>query len=419
MISPNSYPENNKRKKPLILIVDDVPKNLQLLVTILKSEDKYDIAAATSGEKALKIVAGVPPDLILLDVMMPDMDGLEVCRQLKATETGRDIPVIFLTAKTGVKDILRGFQAGGVDYVIKPFNGTELIARVDTHIELKQSREKLNHSLRQLQLAHQEILVTNKKKESVLRQLTASLNYADLIQRAIMPHKEDIQAVFKESFILSKPRDIVGGDFFWVLNSHKRVTIAAVDCTGHGVPGAFISILGHQLIREITFAHGIRQTDSILNQLHRSINAIFAQEKTGIREGMDAAICTLDFQARTLEFSGARSPLIYIQDNRLHHIKGEIFPVGGFKMKERKFFSRHVFPLPKATTVYLFSDGFPDQLGGTRGRRFTLKRFKDLLLDIHQLPMDTQEKILENTLTDWMGKEYDQIDDILVIGFRV
>ncbi|UCH93048.1 MAG: response regulator, partial [Candidatus Aminicenantes bacterium] len=302
-------------KKPLILIVDDVPKNLQLLATILKDENKYEVAAATSGAKALKTVEHVLPDLILLDVMMPEMDGFEVCRRLKASEATRDIPVVFLTAKAGIKDIVQGFLAGGVDYVTKPFNSTELLARVQTHIDLKRSREKL-------QSAHQEILATNKKIEAIIQHLTDSINYAHLIQQAIMPKKQDIKSVFKESFVFFKPRDIVSGDFFWISDSdtNNRVIIAAVDCTGHGVPGAFVSILSYQLMHDIIVTHENREPDSILNQLHRGIKSVFKQEKTGICEGMEMAVCSLDLQNQTIEFAGARNPLIYIHDNELYHV---------------------------------------------------------------------------------------------------
>jgi sigma-B regulation protein RsbU (phosphoserine phosphatase) len=419
MMNSNQEQDTDKRKKKLVLIVDDVPKNLQLLATILKEEGKYDVAVASSGAKALKIVDNAHPELILLDVMMPEMDGFEVCRRLKASGSAKDIPIVFLTAKAGIKNIVKGFQAGGVDYVTKPFNGTELLARVKTHIQLKQSREKLNHSLQQLQSAHREILATNNKINTVIRQLTDSINYADLIQQAILPHKKDVRMVFKESFVLFKPRDIVGGDFFWVLESGSRLMIAAIDCTGHGVPGAFISILGYQLMREIIVIHKVWQPDSILNRLHRSINSVFSREKTDIRGGMDVALCSLDLQNQTLEFSGARSPLIYFHDNRLCHVKGNNFPVGGFTRKQDKVFAKQVIPYRDSTMCYIFSDGFPDQLGGDRGRRFTLKRFKELLGDIHRLPMEDQEKALEIALKDWMGSEYDQIDDIMVIGFRL
>jgi sigma-B regulation protein RsbU (phosphoserine phosphatase) len=405
-MSINPEQDRSKRKNPLILIVDDVPRNLQLLAAILKEENKYEVAAATSGAAALKIVDNVLPDLILLDVMMPEMDGFEVCQRLKASPSTRDIPVVFLTAKAGLKDIVKGFQLGGVDYITKPFNGTELLARVQTHIELKQSKEKLNDSLQKLQLAN--------------RHLTDSINYAQLIQQAVMPHKQDLKTVFKESFVFLKPRDIVSGDFFWILDSPERIIIAAVDCTGHGVPGAFVSMLSYQLMHEIIVMRGFWEPDLILNELNKRIKSVFNQGRPEICEGMDVAICSLDLPNRVLEFAGARNPLIYVYNDDLHHIKGDRISIGGFRCSPRQEsrFTKQVIPIRESTMFYIYSDGYPDQLGGEQGRRFTHRRFRELLRDIHQLPMEAQEIALEQALTDWMGNEYDQIDDILVIGFK-
>jgi sigma-B regulation protein RsbU (phosphoserine phosphatase) len=405
-MSINPGQERSKQKNPLILIVDDVPRNLQLLAAILKEENKYEVAAVTSGAAALKIVDNVLPDLILLDVMMPEMDGFEVCQRLKASPSTRDIPVVFLTAKAGLKDIVKGFQLGGVDYITKPFNGTELLARVQTHIELKQSKEKLNDSLQKLQLANQH--------------LTDSINYAQLIQQTVMPQKQNISTVFKESFVFLKPRDIVSGDFFWILASPERIIIAAVDCTGHGVPGAFVSMLSYQLMHEIIVMRGFWEPDLILYELDKRIKSVFNQGKSEICEGMDVAICSLDVPNRILEFAGAKNPLIYVYNHDLHHIKGDRLSIGGFKCspREESRFTKQVIPIKDSTTFYMYSDGFPDQLGGDQGRRFTQRRFRELLRDISQFPIEAQEKALEQALTDWMGNEYDQIDDILVIGFK-
>ncbi|MGD2091091.1 MAG: response regulator [Candidatus Aminicenantes bacterium] len=405
-MSINSRKERSKKEKPLILMVDDVPRNLQLLAAILKQENKYEVAAATSGSAALKIVDNVLPDLILLDIMMPEMDGFEVCQKLKASPSTRDIPVVFLTAKAGLKDIVKGFQMGGLDYITKPFNGTELLARVQTHIELKQSKEKLNDSLQKLQLANQH--------------LTDSINYAQLIQEAVMPQKQDIKAVFKESFVFLKPRDIVSGDFFWILDSPERIILAAVDCTGHGVPGAFVSMLSYQLMHEIIVMRGFWEPDLILNELNKRIKSVFNQGSTEVCEGMDVAICSLDMQNRVLEFAGAKNPLVYIYNNDLHHIKGDRVSIGGFRCSPQKEnrFTKQVIPIRDSTMYYIYSDGFPDQLGGDQGHRFTQRRFRELLRDIYQLPLQTQEKALARALEDWMGDEYDQIDDILVIGFK-
>ena len=232
-----------------------------------------------------------------------------------------------------------------------------------------------------------------------------------------MPHEQDLKTVFKESFVFLKPRDIVSGDFFWILDSPGRIILAAVDCTGHGVPGAFVSMLSYQLMHEIIVMRGFWEPDLILNELNKRIKSVFNQGRPEVCEGMDVAICSLDLQNRVLEFAGAKNPLIYIYNDELHHLKGDRLSIGGFRSSTRKEsrFTKQVIPIRDSTMFYIYSDGFPDQLGGEQGRRFTHRRFRELLRDIYQLPMEAQEKALELALTDWMGNEYDQIDDILVI----
>jgi DNA-binding response OmpR family regulator len=403
-MSNNRELDQEQRERAMILMVDDIPKNLQVLASILGNQG-FELAAATSADRALKTLEMITPDLILLDVMMPGMNGFELCRRLKAVDTTKEIPVIFLTARTETIDIVEGFRSGGVDYLTKPFNGTELLVRVQTHLELKRSKE--------------ELLAKNKKIETFNHQLTDSINFAKLIQQAILPKKQEITSVFKESFIYFKPRDIVSGDFFWISSTGDRVIIAAVDCTGHGVPGAFISILSYQLLNEIIVVRGIFQPDIILNEVNREINSVFKREDTDIYGGMDVALCSLDLQNQVLEFCGAHNSLIYIHNNTLSEVKGSKFSIGGgFKSRENKVFTKQVIPIQESTMFYLFSDGFPDQLGN-QDRRFTRKRFRELLQEIHNLPVEAQEEGLERELIGWMGGEYDQIDDILVIGFRL
>jgi DNA-binding response OmpR family regulator len=393
-----------QQTQPLILIVDDTPRNLQVLASTLVSTG-YKISAATSAAKALKTLENITPDLILLDVMMPEMNGFELCQKLKENESTLEIPVIFLTAKADTDDIVTGFQSGGVDYLTKPFNSTELLARVQTHLQLKRSKELLFEK--------------NKKIERINSNLTDSLNYARHIQQAILPKKQEIKRIFKESFVYFKPRDIVSGDFFWISHRDNRVIVAAVDCTGHGVPGAFISILSYKLLHDIIHLSEIHEPNIILNEVHRGIDSVFENKKTDISGGMDISLCTIDLENKTLQFAGARNLMAYIYNNEVHLLKGDKFSIGAKSIKEKnRSFSKQIIDLPEDVMIYLFSDGFLDQLG-TQHQRFTRKRFVQLLQEIHTLPMEEQEKALDKNLLQWMGDEYEQIDDILVIGFKI
>lgn len=251
-------------------------------------------------------------------------------------------------------------------------------------------------------------------------QITDSVRYAQRIQQAIMVEPETALQYFRDGFILFKPRDIVSGDFYWFSDEDPdRILITAVDCTGHGVPGAFMSLIGNDLLNGLVNIMHKTEPATILDELSDAVRLTLQQEKTANRDGMDMALCVYDKARHTLEFAGAKNPLVYIQNGELHRIKGDRMPIGGKKLGTDRY-QTHRIPLaePGQNYFYIFSDGFQDQFGGEKGRKFMSKRFRKLLFDIHQLPMAEQRNRLETALTDWQGKE-DQVDDVLVIGFRV
>jgi serine phosphatase RsbU (regulator of sigma subunit) len=196
----------------------------------------------------------------------------------------------------------------------------------------------------------------------------------------------------------------------------KKLVISAVDCTGHGVPGAFMSMIGFNLLDEIT-SKGITRPNLILEELHRGVRFTLKQKETNNQDGMDLAMCVIDSKTKTLEFAGAKNPLIYIQDGEVKQIKGDTNGVGG--KSDDHTFTLHTVDVSTPTYCYIFSDGFIDQFGGENGRKFMISNFRNLLFDIHQKPMKEQREILDKTIKEWMGKKYNQIDDILVIGFKL
>ncbi|MCS6832118.1 MAG: SpoIIE family protein phosphatase [Flammeovirgaceae bacterium] len=259
-------------------------------------------------------------------------------------------------------------------------------------------------------------------------QITASINYAERIQRSILPDDEEIQSALPDSFVLFKPRDVVSGDFYWFDNTNKegKIIISAIDCTGHGVPGALMSMIGNTLMNEIVHHKKILSPELILNELNKEVCKALRQNETGGRDGMDMTICVIDKKNKILEFAGANNPLIYIQDRQIHRIKGDAMPVGGvhFNKKAPEGFTKHVVDCSKETCFYIFSDGFQDQFGGPKDMKFMAKRMAKLILNIHDQPMFIQKEILYEALVDWMGGEgehakYRQVDDILVIGVRL
>lgn len=252
--------------------------------------------------------------------------------------------------------------------------------------------------------------------------ITASINYARRIQMAALPPTSQIYQALPNSFIFFEPRDIVSGDFYWFSRVEGKLFIAALDCTGHGVPGAFMSLIGNKLLNEIIITKGIHEVDEILNALHHGVFDSLKQDENAAQDGMDVSICMINYFEKTVEFAGASHPLILIEDGKLKEIKGDRMHIGGFqKNKASQQFTKKSLAINTDVnakqTFYLFSDGFRDQFGESNGK-YGKKRFKDLLLHIHEEPLKKQRISLRDEFLAWKGQEK-QLDDILVIGFQV
>ena len=258
--------------------------------------------------------------------------------------------------------------------------------------------------------------------------ITSSINYAKRIQEAVLPPVAQITSKLPDAMVFFKPRDIVSGDFYWFAevfpsgDTHQqeatKMVLAAVDCTGHGVPGAFMSMIGNAYLNQIVRLQQLTSPEKILEALHQSIRKDLKQQETLNRDGMDVALVVIDKQAKTLEFAGAKNPLIYMQDGEMLEIKGDKFPVGGYAHQEEQSFQKHTIDISNPTTFYIYSDGFQDQFGGKKFRKFMSRKFKNLLHEIHPKPMQAQAQILEEQLQDWMG-EHRQVDDVLVLGVHL
>jgi serine phosphatase RsbU (regulator of sigma subunit) len=264
------------------------------------------------------------------------------------------------------------------------------------------------------QQKHNEELIREKNKE-----ITDSINYAKRIQDAKLPKIEDVKAAFHDSFILFKPKDIVSGDFYFFERKDDKLFIAAADCTGHGVPGAFMSLIGCEKLED-----ALTQTSEpsqVLRLLNTGVRASLRQSQScdSTRDGMDIAFCAVDVNARTIEFAGANRPLwILNKDTReLREIRGTKTAIGGFTDNTQHFHTNTV-QLSKGDTFYIFSDGYADTFGGTDEKKLTTKKFKEILLGICHLSMDEQKTYLDQFIETWKNG-IEQIDDILVIGIRL
>ncbi|PKP20389.1 MAG: hypothetical protein CVU05_09190 [Bacteroidetes bacterium HGW-Bacteroidetes-21] len=270
------------------------------------------------------------------------------------------------------------------------------------------------------EIAAQRDLATNQRDiiAHQQRDITDSIKYAFQIQSAIFPHEEEVRLILKDYFILYKPRDIVSGDFYWVNKFGNKIIVVAADCTGHGVPGAFMSMLGVAFLNDIVNKEHITSPSVILNRLREDIILAMKQRGENVKQqdGMDVAAIVIDKEEQTIEFSGANNPLYLIKNEELIETKGDKMPVSIYaKMTP---FNSHKFSIGSGDLVYIFSDGYADQFGGPHGKKLKYKYFKELLLNNKTKPMSEQKDILSQNFDSWRG-EYPQVDDVLVIGIKI
>ncbi len=245
--------------------------------------------------------------------------------------------------------------------------------------------------------------------------ITASLEYASKIQEALLPTNENT-ALFSDAMFLLKPKDIVSGDFFWYSDRDGKKIFTAVDCTGHGVPGAFMSMIGNTFLHEIVDERGITKPSEILDELRKKVIATMSK-RDARKDGMDMALCTLDDREMKLQFAGANNPLYIVQGGLIKEYKPNKQPVGFMPEKEEPF-TNHEISVQPGDKIYVFSDGYADQFGGPKGKKFKYKQLKDLLLKIAAKPMREQKEILLATFNDWKG-DLEQVDDVCIIGVCV
>lgn len=318
--------------------------------------------------------------------------------------------------------------------------------------KVQQQKEEILTQAENLKEAVEQLNVKNVQLEQTNKHITDSINYARRIQNALLCDENEIIRNFREAFVFLAPKDIVSGDFYWFNEDifayknepigvrttappiydededntkrlHPRVKVViAADGTGHGVPGAFMTVMGQNLLDEIILNQKITEPSQILYELdHRLTNTLQntkGDSQNQINDGMDVAILALDEVARKVYFSGAKNPFWYVRDGQIHQVKGSKFPIGSRQYRTNKVFETFTMDMKEGDLYYIFTDGFQDQFGGTSGRKYMRKYFRNFLLEISKEPMATQKRLLETELRDWQG-DNPQTDDILIMGLKV
>jgi len=260
-----------------------------------------------------------------------------------------------------------------------------------------------------------EVVEKSMEIEEKNKDITASIRYAERIQRAMLPREN----TFKETFVLFMPKDIVSGDFYWMYDNGDWQFIAAADCTGHGVPGAFMSIIGHNALNKIVREYGLTRPAAIVDQLNIEVmKSLLQRHEKAVTDGMDIALIAFNRKDFTLEFAGAYSPLYVVRKGELFTYKGDRFPIGMTSKEEKKSFTNQVVDIKPGDMLYMCSDGYADQFGSSDGKKYKSGNVKKLLTEIWDLPVCIQKDRLEKEILDWKG-ERSQVDDILFIGTKI
>jgi len=283
--------------------------------------------------------------------------------------------------------------------------------------EIRRQKSVIEEKNMNLEIANIEI---NQQKDIIElknRDITDSIRYAQRIQNALLPSYEMLKESFADSFILFKPRDIVSGDFYWVKKKNGEVIIVAADCTGHGVPGAFMSMLGISFLNEIVDKNNITEPGRILNLMREAVISSLRQWQVDSesRDGMDIALCKISYDQNKLLYAGANNPLWIIRNGEFSEHRADRMPIAIYD--EMNEFTTHSINLQQGDSIYMFSDGYADQFGGPNGKKFKYKPFQELLISLQEKNMEEQKKILDKTIEEWQG-DFEQIDDIIVVGLK-
>ncbi len=283
--------------------------------------------------------------------------------------------------------------------------------------EILQQRDNLEDAFGRIAKQNEDLVVANTEIAKKNHNITESINYALLIQKAVLTKATKLNSIFPDSFILYKPRDIVSGDFYWHTRIDDKILVAAVDCTGHGVPGAFLSMAGNELLNRIVDVNKITDPDKIIHEMDKGIREILHQDISDNDDGMDLSMVYFDLKIKKMYFSGAVNPIFIIENDEVAIIPGNKYSVGGliFEKVSKKFETSEI-SYTDDTIIYMFSDGFQDQLNPENGR-FSVHAFKNLLFSIHKEPFEKQKELLNEAHLKWQngGK---QTDDILVMGLK-
>ena len=452
--------------KPMVLIAEDSATQAAQIKFLLESYH-YKVKVTQNGQLALDWLSRHKPSLVISDIVMPVMTGYELCEKIKSDERTEDIPVILLTSLSDADEVIEGLSCGADSFITKPFYNEYLISHIEKTLKKDDTPESrrdtlgieinydgkkrlirigLQKSIKLLLNIYQGAIFQNNeliKTRDELNQLNerletmvidkmndlkiiefktslikASIQYAHTIQAAVLKASENGSDFFTEQFCLTLPKDIVSGDFYWFQRNDNRLLVGVFDCTGHGIPGAFMSMLGVTLLNETVISERISEPNLILDRLRGKIIKSLGQkgEISEVSDGMNGSIISYDPHSKNLICSGAYNLIYLLRNNEIIEFKGDKMPLS-YHPKMSGFTSHEIKTKPN-DLLYLFTDGYMDQFGGQSDKKFRSAQFKEVLLKNHKNPLEVQKQLLMDAHLNWKGKE-EQVDDITIVGLRL
>jgi len=381
-----------------------------------------------------QLIANISKSLGNLHIIMGNIDkAIEILTESIRISEELNLKTVLMKANEFMADACekKGELDKAYQYFKNYFALNEEIKQANTDVKLKglqlkydvdeAKKESELYRLKNIDLVFANTEIERQKQEILTknREITDSIVYAKRIQNAILPEMHLLSSIAKEHFVFFKPKDIVSGDFYWLAENDSRIYFAVIDCTGHGVPGAFLSIIANNLFNKAIYEQQLFGTDEILAFVHNEIiQSLNRKAVDNGKDGMDVALCSVDKNTGELHYSGAYNPLLIFRENNLIELKPDKFIIGGALNSSNSMFALNTFKLEKDDMIYLFTDGFADQFGGPSGKKFKSKKLKSLFNEICQFNCQTQLAQMEQIFTDWKG-ELEQIDDICIMGIKI
>jgi serine phosphatase RsbU (regulator of sigma subunit) len=381
-----------------ILLVEDSEIDADLLARFLNKEKiKFSHIRVWHKDTFIAELKKDSYDLIIADHNLPQFSGMEAFRICKSKNI--TLPFILLTGSVSEKVLTEYAKEGVDDYILKD-NLLRLPSAIQNLLS-KKKIEKLNTELSE----------TVKKLNYAYSDIKDSIDYAKLLQDAILPDKSILQDSFPGSFIIFKPKDVLSGDFYWFDKREDVFFVSVADCTGHGVPGSLLAMMGNNLINEAVNLKRLSEPSAILNRINKQVKRVLKQDKTSASDGMDVAFCKIDIKNKTLIYAGANRPLLIERGKKLIEVKPDKISIGGIDERTLQFTS-HKIQIEEGDRIFLFSDGYVDQFSDKINKKITIKRLRDILIESAALPINEQKKFITDFFETWKGK-HEQIDDVL------